>query len=624
MATVEHSSAKVSEELSEARGTGVNPWIVALILAVLTLAIYLPALRNGFVNYDDPDYVTQNGNVLHGLSWQNVIWSFGTDNPAANWHPLTWISHMTDVELYGMDAAGHHLTSVLLMLGNVLLLFFVLHEATGRLWRSAAVAALWAAHPLNVEPVAWIAERKEVVSLLFLFLTLLAYLRYVKEPAWRRYAGVAALFALGLMGKVMIMTLPVAMLLWDYWPLERVESKKAREANTTGKRSAFALIAEKVPLLLLSIAAGLTTVWIHKREGALTSTLPLTWRLKNAVYSYALYLWRLVWPAKLAVFYPHPENRLALWQVGVAGLVLIAVSAAVWRFRQKKYLVVGWLWYLITLLPMIGILQSGRQAMGDRHAALPMIGLLIAIVWLVADWVEARDLSPMPVGAGVAAVVLVFAVVSHRQLGYWKSSETLFRHALAVTANNGIAENNLGSALMERGEAMEALPHFQAAVRYAPDLGNAHYNLAVTLHRQNQLAPAAEQYRLAIKLAASPAEAAQAHNNLGVLFLQSNSMDAAKAEFDQAIALNPTELNSYLGRGQIELQVGQMDAAIADFEFVAKRVASPVALYLLGRAEEAKGEIEKAKAAYQAALQLAPGMTDAQAQLEKLQKVTRQ
>jgi tetratricopeptide (TPR) repeat protein len=564
--------------------------------------------------------VTQNSNVLHGLSWQNVIWSFGTDNPAANWHPLTWISHMTDVELYGMDAAGHHLTSVLVMLGNVVLLFFVLLEATGRLWRSAAVAALWAAHPLNVESVAWIAERKEVLSLLFLFLTLLAYLRYVKEPASRLYAGVAVLFALGLMGKVMIMTLPVALLLWDYWPLERVEFERARKTNAAGNRSVFALVVEKLPLFLLSVAAGLTTVWIHKREGALTSTMPLAWRWKNAVYSYALYLWKMVWPAKLAVFYPHPENRLALWQVGVAGLVLIATSAAVWRFRRKKYLAVSWLWYLITLFPMIGILQSGRQAMGDRHATLPMIGLLIAVVWLVAEWVETKNLSPIPVGAGVTAIVLALAVVSHRQLGYWKNSETLFRHALAVTVNNGIAENNLGSALMERGEANTALPHFQAAVRYTPDLGNAHYNLAVALHRQNQLAPAAEQYRLAIALAASPAEAAQAHNNLGVIFLQSNSLDAAKAEFDQAIALNPAELNSYLGRGQMELQLGWMDGAIADFEFVSKRVASPVALYWLGRAEEAKGEIEKAKAAYQAAVQLAPGMTDAQAQLEKLQR----
>jgi len=627
METTQQSTAITSEELSQERTSGVgqaSPWMVALLLAVLTLAIYLPALGNGFVNYDDPDYVTANSNVLHGLSWQNLIWAFGTDNIAANWHPLTWISHMTDVELYGLAPWGHHLTSVLLMVANVALLFLVLLEMTGSTWRSAAVAALWAVHPLNVEPVAWIAERKELLSLLFLFLALIAYSRYAKAPAWSRYAGVAFLFALGLMGKVMIMTGPLVMLLLDYWPLDRLQSGSEQETNPTGKRSAFALVVEKWPLFLFSVAAGLTTVWIHRREGALTTAMPLAWRLKNAVYSYALYLWKWIWPAKLAVFYPHPENRLAYWQVGVAGLVLIAISTAVWRLRDRNYLVVGWLWYLITLFPMIGILQSGRQAMGDHHAALPMIGLLIAVTWLVGDWVEARNFSPVPVGAVVAAAVMVLAVVSHRQLGYWRNSETLFRHALEATVRNGIAEDNLGAALMEKGESTEALTHFLAAVQYSPDLGIAHYNLAVALHRQNQLAPAAEQYRLAIAFAASTADAAHAHNNLAVLYLQSNSLVAAKVEFDQAIALNPAELNSYLGRGQVELQLGQTDGALADFEFLSNRVASPVALYWLGRAEEAKENLAKAKAAYQAALQLAPALTDARTQLEKLQKVTGQ
>ena len=625
METTKQSSESTSEEHLERIGgvDHVSPRIMALLVGVLALAIYLPALGNGFVNYDDPDYVTANSNVLHGLSWQNLIWAFGTENIAANWHPLTWISHMTDVELYGLKPWGHHLTSIVLMATSAVLLFFLLLEMTSRTWRSAAVAALWAVHPLNVEPVAWIAERKELLSLLFLFLALMVYAQYGKAPTRGRYVAVTLLFALGLMGKVMIMTGPVIMLLLDYWPLERFQPGRGPETNPAGKRSAFALVMEKLPLFLLSVVAGLTTIWIHRREGALTSSMPLAWRLKNAVYSYALYLWKFVWPAKLAVFYPHPENHLAIWQVAVAGLVLIAISAVVWRFRDRKYLVVGWLWYLITLFPMIGILQSGRQAMGDRHAALPMIGLLIAAVWLIGDWVEARSFSPLPVGAGVTALVILFAMVSHRQLAYWKSSETLFRHALAVTVRNGIAENNLGAALMERGEDAEALPHFVAAVQYTPDLGNAHYNLAVGLHRQNRLIEAAQQYRLAIALAASTEEAAHAHNNLAVLYMQANSLDAAKAEFDQAIALNPAELNSYLGRGQVELQLGRADEAIADFGFVSSRVASPVALYWLGRAEEAKGNLEKAKAAYQAALQLAPAMTDVRTQLDELQgKVT--
>jgi protein O-mannosyl-transferase len=594
--------------------------LLAIALALLVLALYLPALQNGFVNYDDPDYVTHNAHVLRGLNWENVKWAFGTNNPAANWHPLTWLSHMADVQVFGLKPWGHHLINVFLMATDVALLFLLLAGITGKVWRSAAVAAMFAVHPLNVESVAWVAERKQELSLFFMFLTLLAYAWYVARPSLARYATMAVLFVLSLMAKVMIITLPFALLLLDYWPLDRFSQR-----NAAGETPGFlVLVKEKIPLFLLSALAGWITVGIHRKEGTLTATMPLAWRLKNVIYSYAVYLWKAVWPTRLAVFYPHPENRLPLWQVAIAAIVLIAISAAVWKYRERKYLTVGWLWYLGTAFPMIGLVQSGRQGMADRYEDLPLIGVFIAVVWLVADGAAERRLSPAFAAAGLAAVLSPLMFLTYRQIGFWKDSETLFTHAVQVTKNNGIAENNLGVAFMDQGEPAAAFPHFLAAVQYAPDLGSAHYNLAVLLHKQNQLIEAANQYRLAIAHAGDAQEAAQAHNNLGVLYLGLNNLVVAKGEFDKAIALNANEVNSYLARGTVEFQLGSVNDALADFTQAASRSPSPASLYWLGRAEEAKGDFARAKGAYQAALQLAPGMAEARTRLESLKTLTGQ
>lgn len=598
--------------------------LLALSLAVLTIALYLPALRNGFINFDDPDYVTGNAHVLRGLSWENFRWAFGTDNPAANWHPLTWLSHMSDVQAFGLNPLGHHLINILLMAVDVVLLFLFLAGTTGRLWRSAAVAAVFAVHPLNVEAVAWVAERKQVLSLLFMFLALIAYAWYVRRCSSGRYFMVAVMLAFALMSKVMIITLPFAMLLLDYWPLERFSERSEPRETPSISGTLLALVKEKIPLFLLSAAAGWITLGIHRREGTLSAVMPLTWRLKNVIYSYAVYLWKAVWPTKLAVFYPHPENRLPLWQVGIAAVVLLAISMFVWKNREKKYLAVGWLWYLGTAFPMIGLIQSGRQGMADRYVDLPLLGVFVAVVWMVADGFEGWNLSPQVTATGFAALLMPLMLLTHRQIGYWKDSETLFTHTVRVTSHNGLAENNLGTALVGKGDLAMALPHFVAAVQYAPDLGNAHYNLGVALHRQNHLSEAAIQYKLAIEHAGDAAEAAQAHNNLGVLYLGLNNLPVAKAELDQAIALNPDEVNSYTARGTIEFQSGKLDEAIADFSQANKRAASPLALYWLGRAEEAKGDLRSAQAAYQAALQMAPGMTAARTRLESLKTLTGQ
>lgn len=593
--------------------------LLAIVLAVGTAALYAPALKNGFVNFDDPDYVTRNSHVLQGVSWANILWAFGTDNPAANWHPLTWISHMLDVQWYGLRPVWHHFTNVLLQTLNVVILFLLLEGATGLALPSATVAALFAVHPLNVESVAWIAERKAVLCMFFFLLALGAYGWYARKPSPARYLCVMAFFAVGLMSKIMVIALPVGLLLLDYWPLGRLPDDKALDGRRPFFRGFLIVAMEKIPLLLLAAAGGWMTLYMHKKEGALTAAMPLTWRLKNVIYSYLAYLGKAFWPMRLAVFYPHPENSLPWGKVVACALILAAISGIVWHFRSKKYLLVGWLWFLGTMVPMIGFVQSGRQGMADRYIYIPILGLFVAVVWLLADLVARPQWNRAVPAALFAIVISSCALLTHRQIGYWKDSYTLFSHALEVTKNNGIAENNLGSALVAMGQPQLAEPHFEAAVRLVPTLASAHYNLAVLLQRESRLEEAAKQYGAAITNSSDVMEAAQAHNNLGILHLEAKNFAAALEELNSAIALNPNEQNSYIGRGTIELQSWNYDAAVADFARAAQIAPSPIACYWLGRALESKGDYPHAANAYVAALRLAPGMADARTRLEVLQ-----
>jgi protein O-mannosyl-transferase len=601
---------------SNQRATGRLVLLLAILLAAGTMVLYAPALRNGFVNFDDPDYLTRNAHVLQGISWANLKWALGTDNPASNWHPLTWIAHMLDVQLYGTNALGHHFTNVFLQTLDVLLLFLLLERATNQPLRSAAVAALFALHPLNVESVAWVTELKTVLCMFFFLLTVWAYGWYVRKPGIGRYLCVFAFFAFALMSKLMVVSLPFGLLLLDYWPLRRF-SYAAEPAEKRALLSSFlTLVIEKIPLLLLAAAASWVTLRLHRRQGALAAAMPLSWRLKNAVYSYGVYLGKAIWPSRLAVFYPHPENTLAWWKVILAALLLVGISAVVWRFREKQYLLFGWLWFLGTMVPMIGIVQSGRQGMAGRFMYIPMLGLFIAVIWLLGDWASRFHLHR---GIAAAAFVLLaspYVYATRKQISYWRDSFTLFSYTLQVTNNNGIAENNMGAALMERGQPDLALAHFESAVRLIPDLAFAHYNLGVLLQRQNLAEQAAREYRLAIALSSAPAEAAQAHNNLGILYLTSKNYNAALPELNAAIALNPNEQNSYIGRGMIERESWNYPAAIADFGRAAEISPSPLACFLLGQALEAKGDYAQAENAYAAALRLAPGMTEARTRLE--------
>ncbi len=587
--------------------------IVGLLLLLGTLALYYPALQNGFVNYDDPAYVTSNFHVQQGLTSRSVAWAF-TSTAEANWHPLTWISHMLDVQLFGLRPAGHHAQSVLWHAVNVVLLFLLLAKATGFVGRSVLVAGLFAVHPLNVESVAWVAERKTVLCTFFFLLALGAYGWYVKRPRAVRYLLVALLFALGLMAKPMAITFPFALLLIDFWPLQRFPETSISQ-----------LALEKIPLLALSAASAAITLYAQRAGGAVGSTelLPLAMRVKNAIYSYLIYVEKALWPSRLAVFYPHPEDLLALWKVLGAAAVLAAVTALFWHFRERRYLLLGWLWFLGTLAPVIGIVQVGRQAWADRYAYLPLWGLFVIGVWLVSEGAARISLSRAAQAAIASAVLLGYSVAAHSQIEYWRDSYRLFAHTIQVTDANPIAEGNLGSALMEMQRPDLAVPHLERAVRLMPTLSTAHYNLGTLLQRQNELDRALQEYQLALKYGSDEREAAQTHNNLGVLFDQLGRRDEAVAEFTAAIAVNPNEQNSWIGRGMIEREEGKLDAALQDFARAAQVAPSPLAFYWQGRVLEDKGQLSAAAEAYRTALKLAPNFGDTQVRLGNVENAVK-
>jgi hypothetical protein len=400
-----------------------------------TLVIYNSVNQNGFVNYDDDVYVTANRHVQAGLNWSTIRWAFTTFD-AANWHPLTWISHALDYRLFKLNPAGHHYTNVLLHCVNVVLLFLLLVQATQQTWPSLIAAAIFAVHPLNVESVAWAAERKNVLSMLFLLLAFWAYQRYASKPSIARYGTVFFLFACGLMAKPQVITLPFLLLLWDYWPLRRL-SFSSPQAGATGDRTRSLgwLLLEKVPLLLLSAASAIVTLEGQQAGGAVRSVIeyPPTVRIQNAIGAYFDYVGRLLWPLRLAPMYPHPGDSLLAWQILVAALFVIGVSVLVLRFREKRYLVVGWFWFLGALVPMIGLVQVGQQATADRYMYLPMIGLLLMLCWGLADWAAERRTRVVGLATATALVLAVLGALTYRQVSFWHDSETLWTHAAAVT-----------------------------------------------------------------------------------------------------------------------------------------------------------------------------------------------
>lgn len=539
--------------------------LLALGLVLLTLAAFLPALDNGFVDYDDGQYVTANPRVQEGLTLSGVRWAL-TAEVAGNWHPLTLLSHMLDCQLFGLEPRGHHLTSLLLHLANVVLLFAVLARMTGARWRSALVAALFAVHPTHVESVAWVAERKDVLCALFWLLGMGAYLRYVRRPSVARYLPVAAALALALAAKPMAVTFPLVLLLLDLWPLGRLRL----EAGSPGLRTGLALVVEKLPLLAMSLAAGIATLAAQEATVSSLARLPFGARLANAAVAGAAYLGKTLVPRELAAFYPL-RGDLSAWQVAAAAALLAALTAAaVVALRRAPYLTVGWSWFLVTLAPVAGLIQVGAQAMADRYTYLPSIGLFIALAWGAAALVAGRHPRPprqhraaVVVASGLAAVAVVALVpVTRAQVATWADTATLFRHALAVTRDNYLAHINLAYALEEAGGAGdEALAHFRTARAIVPRSVEANAALGTALAARGRPAEALPYLRTAV--AVDPKDA-RVRVDLAAALDDLGDREGAIVELRAAVALDPGLAPAHHGLGMLLLAAGRSAEAAVE------------------------------------------------------------
>lgn len=506
-------------------------WCVALLLSAVVVALYWQTSHFDFVMYDDGKYVTANGHVKAGLTLSGVRWAF-TSTYDANWFPLTWLSHMATVQLFGLNAGAHHLVNVIFHAINSFLMFFVFWRLTGTLWRSAFVAALFALHPLHVESVAWVAERKDVLSAFFWLTTMLAYYGYGKRPGTGRYLFTLFLFTCGLMTKPMLVTLPFVLLLLDFWPLRRFSPPSDSACAPTGMPTASVprLILEKVPFIVLSIASSILTFIVQRKGGAVNELdhSSLLFNAANAFVSYVRYIIKMFWPREMAVFYP-VELSLPPWQTVAAVIFLLFLSAVVlWQRKRRPYLAVGWFWYVGTLVPVVGFVRVGLHAIADRYTYIPLVGLFIMISWGMAE-AATRSKGIKVVASCVAmAAVVVLAVLSHLQLATWRNNYTLFQHAIAVTENNWLAHNNLATALVADGRLDEALYHVGEALRSKPDYASAYNNLGVIYNRRGDIAQTIVAYDKALSI--DPA-LSETRFNLGLVYLGSGEKEKALRQY---------------------------------------------------------------------------------------------
>jgi tetratricopeptide (TPR) repeat protein len=651
-------------------------WLIAVLLMLATIALYWPAMRCGFINFDDPEFVSENPHVQAGLNWEGVKWAFGNTEQGSQWMPLMWLSHMLACQLFGLNPLGHHLLNVLLHAVNTALVFLVFQRMTGATWRSLVLAALFGWHPLRVESVAWVTERKDVLSTLFWMLTLLAYAKYVesnqvgnsKSKIWCGAALV--MFAFGLMSKAMLVTVPCVMLLLDYWPLERFKHGRV-----------WQLVSEKIPFFALAVAASIVTFVVQKQRGAMAAVeiLPLGARVENALISYCRYLGNMFWPKDLAVFYPHP-GYWPLKEVLLAGVFLCGLSVFLFMKRGRcPYLLMGWLWFVGTLVPVIGLVQVGKQSMADRYTYIPSLGVLILAIWGAYEVTRRWRYQKTALSVAGSALIVFCLVLTRQQLGYWKDSETLFRHTLNVTENNELAHYNLGDTLFDKGQTEEAISQFQEAIRLEPDdaaarinLGNAlfkngrteeafgqyreairlkpddaaaHYNLGVALINEGQTNEATSQFQATIRLKPNDAMAcnnlgtvllnlgqtgdairqlqkairlnpdiAVAHDNLGTAFFNQGRTDEAIRQFQEAIRLKPDGAEAYYNLGNALLGQGQTGEAIRQYQkAILVNPDNPLAHYNLGLALGREGQIDKANRQFQEVIHLKPDYVEAHA-----------
>jgi len=624
--------------------------LVAALLAILTALTFCRAARFDFVTIDDGSYVYNNPYVKTGLSQRNIVWAF-TREHSANWHPVTWISHMVDVELFGLKAWGHHLTNVAIHIANAMLLYLLLVSTTGFVWRSAFVAALFAVHPLHIESVAWVSERKDVLSTLFWMLTSIAYVRYARKPSVGKYVPVILLFALGLMAKPMLVSLPIILLLMDYWPLVRGwkhhspspstrQTKRDALQRSSGQanapkgehlankekvpdpiasslpsiRSVLSAVPEKIPLFALAAASCIVTLVAQKAGGAIGSmeVYPLGVRVANALVSYIAYLWKMLWPQGLAVLYPHPGNSIPVWQVTACTLLMIALTyAAVRAARRAPYVTVGWLWYVVTLIPVIGLVQVGQQAMADRYTYIPLIGLFVIIAWGVPDLLELFGVRIKPAAIGTSATIIIFvlAVTTILNLGHWQNGVTLMQHALAVSGGHEMLRHTLADALFEAGKPEAAIRQYRLAIRRKPDFAEAYNGIGYILMRQGKTHEAEVNFRKAIRIKPT---LASAHNNLGQSLLSRGRVDEAITHLKKAISLNPNNAEAQYNLGIALDRQGKTDEAALRYRSALR--ANPElaeAHCSLGTVFLRQGDNEKAEKEFAEALRLNPNLAEA-------------
>ena len=598
--------------------------VACLCLAVATLAVYGRAARNPFIHTDDQIYVTENHHVQAGLTWQTFTWAL-TATAAQNWHPLTWLSHALDCQLYGLNPGGHHFTNILLHALNVVLLFLLLLRVTAARGRSLLVAALFALHPINVESVVWIAERKNVLSTLFFLLTLAAYGWYTRKPDAKRYLTVVALFALGLAAKPMVITLPFVLLLIDVWPLERIQgwsqplptplkrlkNRKPRMQDSDSDKAfpvpqvQFSrIVLEKLPLLGLCVGSAVITI-VAQRAQAIRSfdMYPFGVRLENAIYSYASYVWKTFWPTPLAFLYLHPRDGRPAWQIGLAVLFLLGVSGLVWKQRlARQYLVTGWLWYLGTLVPVLGLIQVGDQAMADRYAYIPLIGIFVMTVWGAADAADHRQINLRLRTAAAVMILAVLAFLTWRQIGYWRSDYDLWSHTVKVTEHNIFAYETLSKGLMQLGRPQEAVAGFREASSYDPGNPFRHQNLALALLESGQLTDAIAEYESTIRTTSDPTMQARSYEKVATIYDDLGDYRKVRDNYRMALQANPTLGPDMIHRISV---------------YAAQSPTGPRYLQL-GILLQELGKLPEARVAYEQALTLDPTLTEARASLNAL------
>jgi protein O-mannosyl-transferase len=585
--------------------------LVCMALVAITLTVYLQVGSHQFIIFDDDTYVTQNEHVANGLTGPNLTWAM-TSVEEGNWHPVTWLSHMADVQLYGMNPRGHHLTNVALHIVSSLLLLFLLLRMTGSLWRSAFVAALFALHPLHVESVAWVAERKDLLSAFFCFSTLLFYTDYVKKRKTGRYLLTLFSFALGLMSKPMLVTLPVIMLLIDFWPLERYRDVEQHPGHQQLSSIVKVLIKEKIPFLICSLFSGVITIYAQHKGGAASGldTVPFLFRVKNALVAYATYLAKTLWPHDLAVLYPI-KSSLPLGQIIGSLFVLLLISVVALRlWRRYPFFAVGWFWFLITLLPVIGLIQVGSQAMADRYSYLPSIGLFIMAAWGVPVLIRpcrGRE-GMLALLAGV--VILGSALATWRQLGYWRDSISLFQHTLQVTSGNYLINSNLGGALAQKGDLDAALLQFNESLRINPNFATTHYNLGLTLVDKGDLDGAIQHLQVALQLTPNDAKT---HYGLAVALFRKGNVDAAIRHYQAALLVSPNDAKAHYGLGIALARKGDLGGAISEYQATLRLSPDLADAHNnLGAALATRGNLDAAIREFREVLRINPNDTFAQ------------